>query len=69
MIDRKTAETARRTAIRIDNMSKPDGVDLAIRKDCVRVWNEFCAAEERRLSAKPSDAMAIALTYRKLGWS
>lgn len=52
MIDRKTAETARRYARRIDGIANPDGVDIAIRAECGKVWNEFCAEETRRLEAK-----------------
>lgn len=52
-IDRKTAEAARRNVIRIDAQRNPDGVDLAIRSECCKLWNAFCEQETARLAAKP----------------
>jgi len=55
-IDRKTAEAARRTVLRIDALSDACGArqyEAAERAECVKVWNEFCAQETHRLEAKP----------------
>jgi hypothetical protein len=68
-IDRKTAEAARRNVIRIDAMRGATDLDRAIRAECVKVWNEFCQGEQRRLDAKPCAAAQVYETCRKLGWA
>jgi hypothetical protein len=65
MIDRKTAEAARRRAIQLDhcsqNCSCSRGGNAAScectsleteRRACVKLWNEFCVQETNRLAAK-----------------
>lgn len=75
MIDRKTAEAARRRVIQIDAAVDPDpklyagGTINALRSEraeCCKVWNEFCAEETKRLAAPK---FPVYETYRKLGWS
>jgi hypothetical protein len=62
MIDRKTAEAARRRVIQIDSAGDPDpklyagGTINALRAEraeCCKLWNDFCAQETARLAAKP----------------
>lgn len=55
MIDRKTAEAARRDVIAIDAQSNPSEVDRIHRDECCKVWNEFCIAETRRMAAKSAE--------------
>lgn len=64
MIDRKTAEAARRRAIEIEQTTDcyPMGDEHSA---CVKVWNEFCAQETRRLARK--DAWAEGEINR--GWA
>jgi hypothetical protein len=64
VIDRKTAEAARRRVLEIDKQAD----DLsAERGPLVQLWNEFCCQEQARLDAKSE--FAVYETYRKLGWN
>lgn len=63
-IDRKTAEAARRRVIEIDrtpcSCSRGGSAAYCEHRDtdderaaCVKLWNEFCAEETKRLAEKP----------------
>jgi hypothetical protein len=72
MTDRKTAEAARRRVIEIDDLEDAATLEQrAERGRLVRVWNGFCAEENRRLPARRRNGTSAAVyeTYRKLGWS
>ena len=51
-IDRKTAEAARRAVLVIDATEPRMPGHDAIRAESVKLWNEFCAQETRRLERK-----------------
>lgn len=59
-IDRKTAEAARRNVIRIDAIRNPEDVDLAVRAECLNVWNSFCTKETARLDRRDLTLKRIA---------
>ena len=67
MIDRKTAEAARRRALAIESATNAAELESE-RVACVATWNSFCAAETLRMAPK-SNAVKVYETYRKLGWS
>lgn len=71
MNDRRIAEAARRRAQELDGAKEPGLV--AERAECVKVWNTFCAAEQRRMDAaakgRRDPKVQVYETYRKLGWS
>ena len=67
LTERQIAEAARRRAIELASL----GCDHwdAERVACVKVWNEFCEKEARRLARKDSTAVKVYETYRRLGWA
>jgi len=70
MIDRKTAEAARRRVIQIDDLEDAATLEQrAERGRLVRIWNAFCAEEQRRLDARKEPKAQVYETYRALGWS
>lgn len=67
MIERKTAEAARRRVIEIDRYDREvyraeflATLD-AERAECVKLWNEFCAEETKRLAAPKAPTYAEVL--------